>query len=108
MIGVKSARYLTGYKIQVEFNTGEAGEVDLSDMVAKYPAASPLKDRSIFADFTLDDWPTIVWPCGFDVSPETLYERATGKAPSYILAPLEQAPRVDQQRPAGKACAAPG
>jgi hypothetical protein len=30
-------------------------------------------------DFKLDEWSTITWNCGFDVSPETLYERATGK-----------------------------
>ena len=32
-----------------------------------------------FKKFYLDEWPTLAWPCGFDLSPESLYERATGK-----------------------------
>ena len=91
MITVKSARYLSGQKIWVEFNTDEAGEVDLSDMVAHYPAAASLNDPAVFSAFRLDDWPTVVWPCGFDVSPETLYERATGKIPAYLQPALGKA-----------------
>ena len=29
-----------------------------------------------FADLHLDSWPTLVWDCGFDVAPESLYQRA--------------------------------
>jgi hypothetical protein len=35
------------------------------------------------ATFQLDEWPTIVWDCGFDLSPEYLYELATGKRPTW-------------------------
>ncbi|NWG29891.1 MAG: DUF2442 domain-containing protein [Rhodocyclaceae bacterium] len=91
MIAVKSAKYLSGHKLWVEFNTGEAGEVDLADLVSNYPAAAPLHDTATFAAFQLDDWPTLVWPCGFDVSPETLYELATGKVPVYLRPSVEMA-----------------
>jgi hypothetical protein len=91
MIAVKSAKYLSEYKLWVEFNTNDAGEVDLSDIVERYPAASPLKELAAFSAFYLDDWPTVVWPCGFDVSPETLYERATGKVPDYLRSTLLEA-----------------
>lgn len=90
MITVKSARYLSGYKLWVEFNTNEAGEVDLSDMVERYPAAASLRDTVAFSAFFLDAWPTVVWPCGFDVSPETLYERATGCVPVYMQRALDK------------------
>jgi hypothetical protein len=40
-----------------------------------------LLDRDLFQNFYLDEWPTLAWPCGFDVAPETLYEPATGKSP---------------------------
>jgi hypothetical protein len=40
-----------------------------------------LLDRDLFQNFYLDEWPTLAWPCGFDVAPETLYELATGKSP---------------------------
>jgi len=30
-------------------------------------------------EFFLDSWPTLAWECGFDISPESLYLRVTGK-----------------------------
>jgi hypothetical protein len=84
MIAVQEAKHLGDYRLWVRFNTGESGEVDLADVIERYPAATPLKEQSVFADFFLDEWPTIAWPCGFDVSPETLYELATGKAPPWL------------------------
>jgi hypothetical protein len=80
---VKSARYLEGYKIFIEFSSGENGVVDLKEIVFKYDAATEIRDQNKFREFYLDDWPTIAWKCGFDLSPETLYERMTGRLPSW-------------------------
>jgi len=79
IVHVKTADYLENYKLHLTFNTGESGEVDLEDIVFKYSAAAPLRNIEDFKVFELDEWSTIVWNCGFDVSPETLYERATQK-----------------------------
>ncbi|MDO9243167.1 MAG: DUF2442 domain-containing protein [Rhodocyclaceae bacterium] len=79
VIQVVDARYLDHFRIWLRFNTGEEGVVDLADVVEKYSAAKPLRDPVVFANFHLDEWPTLAWPCGFDFSPESLYERATGK-----------------------------
>ena len=79
MISVHNARYESGYKIWLEFDNGESGTVDLADLVHKFKAAAPLKDIVEFKRFYLDGWPTLAWQCGFDVAPESLYERATGK-----------------------------
>jgi len=79
IVHVKTADYLENYKLYLTFNTGESGEVDLEDIVFKYSAAAPLRNIEDFKVFELDEWSTIVWNCGFDVSPETLYERATQK-----------------------------
>ncbi|MGZ5050491.1 MAG: DUF2442 domain-containing protein [Methylobacter sp.] len=84
IVNVKAAHYLDGYRIWLEFNTGESGEVDLQDLVFKYKAAAPLRDIEYFQAFQLDEWPTLAWDCGFDVSPETLYERATGKVIEWL------------------------
>jgi hypothetical protein len=46
----------------------------------KYPIAEPLQDPEAFSHFYLDSWPTLAWDCGFDVDPESLYFRATGKS----------------------------
>ncbi len=78
-IAVTEAEYIGGYRVRLRFNNGETGEVDLEDLVCAHRAAAPLRDPAAFAKFHLDSWPTLAWDCGFDVSPESLYERATGK-----------------------------
>ena len=83
MVYIESAEYVGGYKIKLVFNTGESGVVDLSDVPDMFDAAKPLKDAAVFQQFFLDDWPTLVWPCGFDLAPEMLYQRATGKSSSW-------------------------
>jgi len=75
-ISISEAKYIDGYRIWLRFNTGETGEVDLEDLVFALKAAEPLRDPARFADFHLDSWPTLVWDCGFDVAPESLYKRA--------------------------------
>ena len=49
------------------------------DLIQKYKVAAPLLDKNEFKNFYLDEWPTLAWTCGFDLAPESLYERATGK-----------------------------
>jgi len=77
---ILEAKYITDYRVFLKFNTGEAGEVDLKDLVFEYKIAEPLRDPKEFSRFRLDSWPTLVWDCGFDVAPESLYFRATGKS----------------------------
>lgn len=79
IIKIEDARYLDNHRIWLRFNTGEEGIADLADVVCQFPAAAPLRNPEVFAQFYLDEWPTLAWPCGFDFSPESLYERATGK-----------------------------
>lgn len=78
MIAINTAEYQRDYQIKLTFNTGEQGIVDLADLIEKYAIANPLKNIEEFKQFYLDEWPTLAWSCGFDVAPETLYERATG------------------------------
>lgn len=84
MIEICEARYQEAYKIWLSFNTGESGVVDLYDLLLKYKAATPLMDVNEFKKFYLDEWPTLAWSCGFDIAPESLYERVTGKRPPWL------------------------
>lgn len=86
IVTITTADYLDGYRLHLRFNTGESGYVDLQDIIFKYNAALPLRDIEGFKAFKLDEWSTVVWDCGFDVSPETLYERATGKRIDWLTA----------------------
>ena len=79
-ISILEAKYVKDYRIFLKFNTGETGEVDIRDLVYKYQIAEPLRDLENFSRFHLDSWPTLTWDCGFDVAPESLYFRATGKS----------------------------
>ena len=51
------AQYRGSYRIFLRFNTGEAGEVDLEEVVHQYQAAEPIRDKGRFAAFYLDAWP---------------------------------------------------
>ncbi len=84
MIEICEAKYMEGYKIWLSFNTGEDGVVDLADLLLKYKVAAPLLDKNEFKNFYLDGWPTLAWSCGFDLAPESLYERATGKRVDWL------------------------
>lgn len=84
MISVAEANYQSDYRIKLKFNTGEEGVVDLFDIIERYAIAAPLKNISEFQKFYLDGWSTLAWSCGFDVSPETLYERATGNKIAWL------------------------
>jgi Protein of unknown function (DUF2442) len=86
MISVRDAHYEKDFQIRLLFNTGEEGVVDLSDLIQKYKVAAPLRDPLVFSKFHLDGWPTLSWDCGFDVAPETLYQRATGKQVAWLQA----------------------
>ena len=59
------AQYRGGYRIFLRFNAGEAGEVDLEDVVHQYLAVEPMRDKGRFAASYLDAWPTLAWACGF-------------------------------------------
>jgi len=73
------AKYKGNYKIFLKFNTGESGVVNLEEIIHKYKAAEPIREKEEFSKFYLDSWPTLAWECGFDISPESLYVMATGK-----------------------------
>jgi hypothetical protein len=69
------AEYRCGFKVFVRFSTGEAGEIDLAEIISKHEAAAPLRDEKMFSEFYLDSWPTLAWKCGFDIAPEVLLNR---------------------------------
>lgn len=70
---VKEAQCLGDHRVEVLFNDGRRGVVDLSDSL-RGPVFEPLRDRAAFAQLTVDsELQTIVWPNGADFAPEYLY-----------------------------------
>ncbi|MEA1952012.1 MAG: DUF2442 domain-containing protein [Planctomycetota bacterium] len=77
---LKEAKYIKDFVVLLTFNDGKTGKVDLKDIVYKYDIASPLRIPENFSKFHLDSWPTLAWDCGFDVAPESLYERCESQS----------------------------
>lgn len=70
------ARYLDGYRIELTFEDGKRGVLDMKDHPWR-GVFKPLKDLKAFRAFRVDpEWSTIEWPTGADLAPEFLYERA--------------------------------
>jgi hypothetical protein len=99
MISVKSAQHVRDHLVSIEFSDGASGVIDLSNVVDKYETAAELRDPAKFAQFQLDEWPTLAWPCGFDLAPEYLYELLTGSAPAWSEQSSVPAPMVAEQKP---------
>ena len=69
-----SARYVDGYRIELTFEDGKRGILDMKDELWGQ-VFEPLKDVELFKSFKLDDeLDTIVWPTGADLAPEFLHE----------------------------------
>jgi hypothetical protein len=68
---VVAAHYVSGYRIDILFNTGVRKTVDFSRWL-KGPVFEPLRNREAFRKFYIDGG-TICWPNGADIAPETLY-----------------------------------
>ena len=82
-ITVQAVEYLGDYRLRLTFNSGESGVADLAELLHSAPSAAPLRDKEEFCRVFLDEWPTLAWPCGFDLAPEHAYWLATGKPPSW-------------------------
>lgn len=88
---ITEASYVSGYRLKIQFGTGEFRFVDLSEHLDG-PVFAPLRDLSFFKRFTVNhDIDTVVWPNGADFSPDFLYE--IGEC---ILEPLHSADAVRQ------------
>jgi len=71
-IEITDVQYLDGYKLKLQFNTGETKAVDLKNELMGEVFA-PLKDVDFFKQGKII-YNTIEWPNGADFAPEFLYE----------------------------------
>lgn len=69
---VTKAKYVRDYLIEVKFNTGTKKMIGFEPRLSG-PIFRPLKSKSYFKKFFVNG-PTIAWPNGADIAPETLYE----------------------------------
>ncbi len=76
IIYVKEAKYLEDYKVELQFNDGKKGVVDLEKELYG-TMFEPLKDKTLFSKVKVDeDLDTITWENGADLAPEFLYYKS--------------------------------
>ena len=68
---VTRAKYVRDYLIEIKFNDGTKKVIDFEPWLTG-PIFKPLKSKGYFKKFFVDG-PTIAWPNGADIAPETLY-----------------------------------
>ena len=77
-----SARALPGYRLDLRFEDGVEGEIDLTQLVGKGVFAAwtdPAEFQKVFIDPASH---TVAWPGDIDLCPESLYADAVAAAPA--------------------------
>lgn len=74
---VTKAKYVRDYLIEVKFNDGTKKVIDFGPWLTG-PIFRPLRSKPYFKKFFADG-PTIAWPNGADIAPETLYDAGAVK-----------------------------
>ena len=70
---VTAVRVIEPYILEITFADGLRKRIDV-EPVLRGPIFEPLRDRTLFAQATVDlVLGTVVWPNGADLSPEFLY-----------------------------------
>jgi hypothetical protein len=77
IVYLENAEYLGDYRFKLRFNTGKGADVDLKNVLCSAGGGFGKifrENPEVVARFYLDSWPTLAWNCGYDISPEYLYE----------------------------------
>ena len=76
LVDVIAVEVLGDHRLRLTFEDGVVGDISFTGRVWRGVSES-LADPSFFAQVRVDpEIGTVVWPNGFDMAPETLYERA--------------------------------
>ncbi len=75
---VVKASHIFDFKIEIVFNDGTKGVVDLARYPLKGGVFEPLSNLDYFKKFFID-LNTLCWPNGADIAPERLYEQVMGQ-----------------------------
>jgi hypothetical protein len=71
---------LDKYRLEIQFEDGVVGEIDIEKIIEFSGVFEPLKDYRFFVQVQVNkEWGTIYWPNGADLDPDTLYSEITGQ-----------------------------
>ena len=84
---ISEVKVLQGYRLELVFDDGTRGVVDLSDLVGKGVFAI-WRDRRIFEQVQIGSFGELVWGDQIDLCPDALYLKTTGKKPEDVFPAL--------------------
>lgn len=91
LMKITSAKPLSGYRVELEFENGNRGIVDLSDYAGIGVFEAWLKS-GFFEQIFISEEGALTWPGDLDLCPDAVYMRLTGKRPEEIFPSLRRQP----------------
>ena len=88
---VSKVKVLSGYRLDLEFDDGVSGIVDLSEAVGKGVFAL-WHDPLVFGQVRIGSSGELVWGEQVDLCPDALYLKVTGKKPEDLFPALRNHP----------------
>jgi hypothetical protein len=88
---VTKVKVLPGYNLELEFDDGISGIVDLSEAVGQGVFAL-WRDPFVFDQVRIGSSGELVWGEQVDLCPDALYLKVTGKKPEDIFSALRNHP----------------
>jgi Protein of unknown function (DUF2442) len=88
---ITKVKVLPGYRLELEFDDGVSGIVDLSEAVGKGVFAL-WRDPVVFEQVCIGSSGELVWGDQVDLCPDALYLKVTGKKPEDIFPVLRNPP----------------
>jgi hypothetical protein len=77
---IVAVKVVRGYQLQLRFEDGIEGVVDVSHLIEFTGVFEPLRDPAYFSEVRLNpEWGTIYWPNGADLDPDVLYSHVAGE-----------------------------
>ncbi len=77
---IVAVKPLGAYRLQLRFEDGVVGEVDIAKLISFTGVFAPLKESTYFHQVRVDpELGTIVWPNGADLDPDVLYYQSIGE-----------------------------
>ena len=88
---ISKVKVLPKYRLELEFDDGICGTVDLSEHVGKGVFAL-WRDPLVFEDVRIGSAGELVWGEKIDLCPDALYLKVTGKKPEDVFPALHNLP----------------
>jgi hypothetical protein len=82
------AKPLPNFRLEVQFDSGASGIVDLTSLVGRGVFAA-WEHPGVFEQVSLTSDGAVEWPGGLDLCPDSLYLRMTGKRVEEVFPALQ-------------------